>query len=171
MTTTATTLEDSDQAQSWLKQFNAVDREVARQYLRELRLVSESEFEREVQAQLLSIINALPSENFALFSVTEPPGRFAAGRRTAGSSSDRVKHLIENTVRLRGARVSANPTVNSMRAQRIRNVVIVEDFIGSGTRVKSFWKVLMHKSVKSWISRHWTKGYAEKGPPTAGLMR
>jgi hypothetical protein len=159
MAALATPFEESPQALAWLRQFAAVDREVARQYLRSLRLVSESEFDREVQLQLEAVLNGAPAENFALFSVTEPPNPFVAtgGRRTAGSSADRVKHLIENTTRVHGSRVSGNPTVESMRAQRIRNIVIVEDFIGSGKRVTDFWRELMSSSVKSWISLGWTK--------------
>lgn len=155
----ATPFEESPEALAWLRQFSAVDREVARQYLRTLRLVSESEFDREIQLQLDALLSSNPSENFALFSITEPPNQFAinGSRRTAGSSADRVRHLIENTLRVHGRRVSANPTVESMRAQRIRNIVLVEDFIGSGRRIIDFWRDLMPPSVKSWISRKWTK--------------
>ena len=159
MATHVPPLEESPEAHAWLLQFAAVDREVARQYLRGLRLVSESEFERQVHLQLDALLASHPGENFALFSVTEPPNQFAVGggRRMPGSSADRIRHLIENTFRVHGARVSANPTVESMRAQRIRNVVLVEDFIGSGRRVTDFWRELMSPSVKSWVSRKWTK--------------
>lgn len=152
-------LEESPEAFAWLRQFSAVDREVARQYLRGLRLVSESEFEREIQLQLDALLSNHLGENFALFSVTEPPNQFAAagGRRTAGSSADRIRHLIENTHRVHGDRVSPNPTVDSMRAQRIRNVVLVEDFVGSGRRITGFWEKEMPPSVKSWVSLKWTK--------------
>lgn len=151
--------EESAEAIAWLRQFSAVDREVARQHLRTLRLVSESEFDREIQLQIDALLVSNPGENFALFSITEPPNQFAVGggRRTAGSSADRIRHLIENTLRVHGSRVSANPTVASMRAERIRNVVLVDDFIGSGRRVIGFWQELMSPSVKSWISRKWTK--------------
>lgn len=157
MPTIAKTLEESARARSWLRQFETIDREVARQFLRSLRLVSESEFEREVLAQIAFAVESKPAETFALLSVTEKPSPFAARevRRTPGSSADRVKHLIENAARVFGPRVCANPTVESMRAQRVRNIVLVDDFVGSGRRVKTFWKELVSPSVKSWVSRHW----------------
>lgn len=95
----------------------------------------------------------------ALFSITEPPNPHDedGSRRIQGSSADRVKHLLENVVRVHGARVRANPTVESMRADRIRNIVLVEDFVGSGDRLTGFWEEEVSKSVKSWISFGWTK--------------
>lgn len=154
-----TTLECSPRALSWLRQFKSADREVARQLLRQLRLVSEFEFDRDIQRLLAEILASVPEQNFALLSVTEPPNKFQkwGGRRTPGASSDRIKHLIENVARVHGERVSANPTIESMRAERIRNIVLVEDFVASGTRLEAFWKSEISKSVKSWISYGWTK--------------
>ncbi|MBK9656143.1 MAG: hypothetical protein IPO66_12025 [Rhodanobacteraceae bacterium] len=44
-----------------------------------------------------------------------------------------------------------------MRAERIKNIVLVEDFVGSGDRIKGFWKHMVSKSIKSWASFGWTK--------------
>jgi hypothetical protein len=44
-----------------------------------------------------------------------------------------------------------------MRAERIKHMVLVEDFIGSGTRISSFLQKRMHPSIKSWISYGWIK--------------
>lgn len=151
--------EYSAPALAWLAQFSAVDREVARQFLRRLRLVSEAEFDSGIQAQIDSIVTSLPRENFALLSITEPPNAYSSEveRREPGSSADRIRHVIENAHRVHGPRVNANPTLTSMRAQRIKNIVLVEDYVGSGTRVSRFWKELVSASVKSWVSYGWTK--------------
>ena len=95
----------------------------------------------------------------ALFSITEPPNPNDEDgiRRVKGASADRVKHLLENVVRLHGNRVRANPTVESMRADRIKNIVLVEDFVGSGDRVTGFWQNEVSGSVKSWVSWGWVK--------------
>ncbi|EDT38744.1 hypothetical protein [Burkholderia ambifaria] len=154
-------LESSTRAASWLAQIeDPVDREIGRQMLRALRLVSHSEFERGVQAEIERILFSVGNENAALISVTEPaPQVFDEGkeRRIPGSSADRVRHLIENLRRVYGNRVLANPTIESMRAERIRNLVIVEDYVGTGKRISDFWSEQIHPSIKSWISYGWTK--------------
>lgn len=155
------TIESSERAASWLAQIHdPVDREIGRQMLRALRLVSLSEFERGVQVEIEKILLSVGKENAALISVPEPePQVFEEGkeRRRPGSSADRVRHLVENLRRVHGDRVLANPTVDSMRAERIRNIVIVEDYVGTGKRVSDFWTEQIDASIKSWVSYGWTK--------------
>lgn len=153
-------LEDTPHAQAWLQNYEVVDQQIARQLLRRLNLVSQSEFEQRVQALVEDILARAPRENFALLTVSEPPPEtFVEGqvRRIPGSSADRVKHIIENLHRVHGDRVRANPTVESMRSDRVRNVVLVEDFIGSGDRITGYWRNRAPRSVKSWISYGWTR--------------
>jgi len=152
-------LEETPEAAAWLLQFKTVDREVARQLLRRLTLISESEFDRNLQVEVEKIIARVGNENIALFSITEPPNPFDTDqtRRIKGSSTDRIKHIIENISRVHGNRVRANPTVESMRSERIRNIVLVEDFIGTGDRITGYWKNSVSGSLKSWVSFRWTK--------------
>lgn len=152
-------LEETVEAEAWLKQFDIVDREVARQLLRRLTLVSQSDFEKNLQSTIEDVINRIGKENAALLSITEPPNSHdpEGVRRIPGSSSDRVKHLIENLSRIHGDRVRANPTVQSMRAERVRNIILVEDFIGSGDRILGYWRDEISPSIKSWVSFGWTK--------------
>lgn len=155
-------LENSQVANKWLAQFIGADKEVARQLLRKLTLVSESEFDVGIQIAIDSILKEVGKENVALFSIPEPPSTYDTEgiRRVKGSSADRVKHILENLVRVHGDRVRANPTVHSMRSDRIRNIVLVEDFIGSGDRISGYWRAgqeAADKSVKSWISYNWIK--------------
>src|SRR6185312_773374 len=136
-------LEDTPQALAWLRQFAIVDQQVARQLLRRLDLVSQSDFEQRIQALLEAVFAKAPRENFALLTVSEPPPTVFnddRARRVPGSSTDRIKHIIENLERVYGPRVRANPTVESMRADRVKNVILVEDLVGSGDRITGFWR-------------------------------
>jgi hypothetical protein len=154
------TLDEFELGKAWLDQFPFVEREVGRQLLRSLRLVSNTQFETAVSNKLIELFGELSSENFALFSVVETPADedpAEAPRRVAGSSADRVKHMNENLGRIYGPRVQAHPTVRSMRAQRMKNVVLVEDFIGTGRRMGSYLRDVMDSTLKSWISYKWTK--------------
>lgn len=154
------TLDDLELGKAWLGQFSFVEREIGRQLLRSLRLVPHAQFETGVSKVLVQLFGELRDENFALFSVIEtateedvdgPP------KRVAGSSADRVKSMNENLARIYGPRVQAHPTLNSMRAQRMKNIVLVEDFIGTGRRVATYLRDTMEPTLKSWISYKWTK--------------
>lgn len=154
------TLDEFELGNDWLQQFPFVDREIGRQLLRSLRLVSHTQFETGVSDVLLQLIQEIGDENFALFSVVEIPTEedpHKPPKRVAGSSADRVRNMNENLARIYGPRVQAHPTLHSMRAQRIRNVVLVEDFIGTGKRVATYLREVMKATVKSWISYKWTK--------------
>lgn len=154
------TLDEFELGNEWLKQFPFVDREIGRQLLRSLRLVSHTQFETGVSDVLLQLIQEVGDENVALFSVVEVPTEEDLDKlpkRVAGSSADRVRNMNENLARIYGPRVQAHPTLRSMRAQRIRNVVLVEDFIGTGKRLATYLREVMEATVKSWISYKWTK--------------
>jgi hypothetical protein len=155
------TLDEFEIGKAWLKKFPFVEQEIGRQLLRSLRLVSHTQFETGVSNALLHLFTRLKKEeNVALFSVTEtltdedmegPP------RRVAGSSADRVKAMNENLARLHGPRIQAHPTLHSMRAQKMKNIVLVEDFIGTGRRITTYLRKVMDPTLKSWISYKWTK--------------
>src|ERR1700749_2939424 len=119
-------------AETWLAQFPLVDREVGRQLLRSLRLISNSQFERDLDDVLERLLQDVGEESLCLMSVPElvsqkrerlHPGKIF---RQAGSSSDRIRSYVENFARVHSKRVRAHQTIESMRAERIRNVVLVE---------------------------------------------
>lgn len=156
-------LDELPLALDWLSQFSLIDRQIGRQFLRSLRLISTSEFDRHLDETLNQLMIDLGDEMVAVFSVPELISAARQKRypekefRVAGSSSHRMQHFLENFARVRSRRVRAHPTVESMRAERIKNIVLVEDFIGSGRRISTFLKKIMHPSIKSWISYGWVK--------------
>jgi len=152
-------LEETQEAREWLRNFELVDREIARQILRSVHLVSSSTFERGLHQQLSILEKRLNGANAALFAVEEPPPKIyheGQERRLPGSSAGRVKHLLEGFARQSGPAISVHPTVASMKAQRIRNIVLVDDYVGSGERLLKYWRTVVSPSVKSWISYGWT---------------
>lgn len=156
-------LDQIPMAEEWLAQFPLVDAQVARQLLRSLHLVSNSQFEHDLDDVLDRLLEEVGKECISLLSVSElvssrrallNPGKVF---RQPGSSADRVRHYLENFARVRSKRARAQQTIESMRAERIRNVVLVDDFIGSGRRITTYLRKAMHPSLKSWISYGWTK--------------
>lgn len=154
------TLDEFDVSRAWLAQFPFIEREIGRQLVRSLRLVSHTQFETGVSNSLIDLFARLDGENVALFSVVETPTEEdveGPPRRKAGSSADRAKAMNENLARVYGPRVQAHPMLHSMRAQRMKNIVLVEDFIGTGRRIGTYLRNVMEPTVKSWISYKWTK--------------
>ncbi len=132
-------------------------------YFALFRLISNSDFERHLDETLDRLLADLGDKVVSLFSVPEMISEERQKRsrektlRQAGSSSDRIRHYLENFARVREQRVRTHQTIESMRAERIKHMVLVEDFIGSGTRISSFLQKRMHPSIKSWISYGWIK--------------
>jgi hypothetical protein len=157
------TLDKFEVGNAWLERFPFIEREIGRQLLRSLRLVSHSQFETELSNALRQLFTRLKDENVALFSVIETPTEETEEdiegppKRVAGSSADRVKAMNENLARIYGPRIQAHPTVHSMRAQKMKNIVLVEDFIGTGRRLTTYLRKVMDPTLKSWISYKWTK--------------
>jgi hypothetical protein len=154
------TIDESQVGKAWLSQFPIVEREVGRQLLKSLRLVSHTKFETAISKVLTDLFEELSGENIALFNVVESSNRDddeGPPRRTPGSSADRVKSLNENLARVHGPRVQAHPTIHFMKAQKMKHVVLVEDFIGTGRRISTYLRDEMSPTLKSWISFGWTK--------------
>lgn len=156
-------LDEYSLSQKWLSQFPLVDQQIGRRLLRSLRLISNSDFERHLDEVLDRLLIDLGDKVVSLFSVPEMISEERLKRnpqktfRQAGNSSDRIRHYLENFARVRNQRVRTHQTIESMRAERIKHMVLVEDFIGSGDRISSFLQKRMHPSIKSWISYGWIK--------------
>lgn len=160
------TLDEFELGKAWLGQFTFLDQEMGRQMLRCLRLVSHREFLAGISHQVARLLDELNGENFALFDVKEAPQNKGGPReenseaqpaRVPGSSGDLVRYMNENYSRVYGRRVQAHPTLSKMRSDRIKNVILIEDLIGSGTRITTYLQKEMHRTLKSWISYKWTK--------------
>ncbi len=159
------TLDEFELGKAWLRQFSLLDQEIGRQMLRRLRLVSTREFRAGISREIIRLLDDLNGENAALFSVKETRSEQnvptegeeeAQPRRVPGSSADLVRYLNENFFRVYGKRVQAQPTLSQMRADRIKNVVLIDDLIGSGKQISDYLGK-MEPTLKSWISFKWTK--------------
>jgi hypothetical protein len=85
-------------------------------------------------------------------------------RRKRFSSADRIGHLLEAIKGAFPRRISVAPTINSMRAERVKHVVLVDDLVATGKSICDFWKAWAHPSLRSWLSRRqcrlWIVAYA-----------
>jgi len=156
----------------WLGQFAASDQETAERLVENLTLVSHSAFERSltelIQAQgdelqgpvaLFAVREVDPAVSFfeqATVSVLAKTGKKILTAIAPGSdvgSEARIAAMIRNIAKADGDKFLNHPTVEDMRSERCRAIFVVDDFIGSGKRVRDFLTAIWQdKSIRSWHS-------------------
>ena len=144
---------------AWLRQFDASDVHAARLAMDALCLVSHDRFEDVIQNRVRSIINNSKG-CVALFAISKK----MVDRSSVHSSEGRVGHILMNIYRSYDGQVLVEPTEDVMYAEKVKDVVLVDDIIASGQRIEDFWKAWNPKRLKSWLSfgycRLWTVAYA-----------
>lgn len=167
-------LSESTEAGAWLRQFGRAEGSAARLLLGGIRLVSHAEFEAAIAAQITRV-RRLAKGKIALFPVVEPvkdrrgrpiavpkdfshatyfQGKSASAKSLTPESAGRVGHYLVNLARLKPREVSAAPSLDAMRAERVRHIVFVDDIVGSGRRITEYWKYVVPRTIKSWLSSH-----------------
>ena len=163
----------------WLNNFDSTDRKTASLLIDNLMLVSASEFTSRLNAQLISVADKAKSDNHpvafyaerevekngievkAYFPNTEsgrasgegvPPVTVDPKKQDVGSEGV-VAATISKLCKSRPNTCLSHPGPDKLREEKVRKIVIVTDFIGSGFRLydmlNAFEKVA---TIKSWSS-------------------
>lgn len=154
---------DADQAIAWLDQFLDRDRIVATRLLESLILVEDSAFkdrlarlirERVAKAAGCCAIFASREVHPASYFPANPDQRPDAVGGGAGVGSEGpVANLIRDIVRDIGPKALDHPSINIMRATKCREILLVDDLVGTGHRLKKFCNALYgHPTIRSWTS-------------------
>ncbi len=154
----------------WINQFDLVDRYSAEYFLQSLVYVSFSEFEKEIQDQVEKKVHQLQRKNKNCVAVF-PVSRSAQNKfnikkesKPSNDSSGRIGHVLKNLERKLPGLIEVSPRTISMSNKKVRNIIFVDDFIGTGTRFVKFWRKDVNKSIKSWVSggfcKVWLISYA-----------
>ena len=176
MSATILRLSEHPLSQHWITQFcTYTDRAVASDFLNQLKLVSNREFETSIEGALITLQTKLNS-TIAVYPIAPPlPEEIVGydpfnggipkdaevesreiGRRRKYGSEDRVGHILSKLQdRYRkGSGVSlieCTPTLKQIYTQRIRHIVLVDDVCGSGKRITDYWHAIPRR-VKSLLS-------------------
>ncbi|WP_460595562.1 phosphoribosyltransferase-like protein [Geomonas sp. Red276] len=148
-------LSETKEAQEWLSLFSGGDRLLAKAFLNRLVLVSASDFETKL-TQLIETVGDKLNGKVALFPV-KPVRKIYIGepiriRRERYNSSGKIGYILTNLERTKPRKYVVAPTVESMRAERIPNIFLIDDVLASGDSVYKYWRDKVSKSIKSWIS-------------------
>lgn len=143
----ATPLASHPKARAWIKQFRAEHRTAADSFLDQLRLVPFVEFEE----TLTSLVDQICADVQGLVAVF-PIDRDVEGISRRPSSAGLIGYLLTNLERVNPRRIRVMPSQESMRCDKVKHIVLVDDLCGSGRRIEDFWNHWATETLKSWLS-------------------
>lgn len=152
-----------DHVNIWLDQFEFQDRYLAKYLVSKMRYVGFEELETWLQTgldRLISEINANNKEAIAIFPVSKPfIHNFNKEKepKPANDSAGRIAHSLKNIERRLPNHIELTPRLESMRAKKVRHIIFVDDFIGTGDRFIKSWQQTVSRTIKSWCARGWCK--------------
>jgi hypothetical protein len=143
----------------WLRHFDPREVHAARLFLDSLKLVSLEECEVAV-SKMVEGIYSITEGAIGLFTIDKK----IIDPTSAPGSEGRLAHLMRNLERQFRDRMLIKPTDAEMRERKVKHIIFIDDFVGSGQRVLAFWEAWASKTVKSWLSNRtctlWLAGYA-----------
>jgi len=156
-------IETSREIQSWLNQFDSSNMLIARSLLHRLQFVSIDTY----SAWLLDRIKSITIERpFAVYSVRkfeknilsywQPNGDVQPRPARTQGSEDLVYSIISRAHKQNKGSILDHPTLNELKMNRVRNIILIDDSIGSGERVSGFIRLMTnHRTFMSW----WSYGF------------
>jgi len=132
--------------------------------LRRIRYVSFEEFETWLQNSVKGLLDEIAGKDgrvaVAIFPVAKPfIHRFNKDKeqKLPNDSAGRIAHSLKNLERDLPKYVELTPRVESMREKKVKHIIFVDDFVGTGDRFTNSWRTTVPPSIKSWCSRGWCK--------------
>ncbi len=157
-------LTDIPNVGGWLNQFDLPDVYLAEHMLRRIRYVSFEEFEAWLQNSVKGLLDEIAVKDgrvaVAIFPVAKPfIHKFNKDKeqKLPNDSGGRIAHSLKNLERDLPKYVELTPRVESMREKKIKHIIFVDDFVGTGDRFTNSWRSTVPPSIKSWCSRGWCK--------------
>lgn len=152
-------IDHSPEIRQWLSQFPADREPTAIDVLLKLQFIRRDVYADWVKEQL-SVISDDPC---ALYAVRKFDGEIESywdangnppGRPAESQGSEEIVHSVLGNLRKAGdEHFLDHPSIDMLRQGRARNIVLIDDSIGSGQRVSDFINLMMKsKTILSWWS-------------------
>jgi hypothetical protein len=163
---------ESQSAQRWLGQFADSDRPVAEALLNAIYFVPHEDFVLGLRSALLDVsgssppaalfvarkltkmeLSTLPSSNYFGDRRDKKYQPNAVGPGRGVGSQGTIASLIRDLAREVEGEILDHPSIAEMTRRNIRKIIVVDDLLGSGERVRRFLgNVYEHPTVRSWLS-------------------
>lgn len=150
---------------TWLSQFDVGQQQVAKMLLHHLRFVSRDDFSSWLRRAVGQLPEGMVHALYSVRKLGDDQGVFwdAAGDPvvrpgTSLGSEDLVYSLISNLVRSSDGGLLDHPSLSTLKGQKVRSCILIDDSIGSGDRVSGFINaMLQHPTFLSWWSFGWVR--------------
>ncbi len=152
-------IDNSPEIRQWLSQFPGNREPTAIDILLKLQFIRRDTYAEWLKQQLGALTD-LPCALYAVRKVDEKITSYwdAEGnplvRPTESQGSEELVHsVIGNLKKAGNESLLDHPSITRLRESRVRNIVLIDDSIGSGQRVSDFIDLLMKsKTILSWWS-------------------
>jgi hypothetical protein len=157
-------LSDIPKVDDWLSQFDVPDKYLAEHMLHRIRYVTFEEFEIWLHRSINELIDEISINDgrvaIAIFPVSKPfihKFNKEKEQKLPNDSAGRIAHSLKNIERDLPSYVELTPRLNSMRKKKVKHVIFVDDFVGTGERFVNSWNSTVPSALKSWCSLGWCK--------------
>lgn len=159
---------DHPRVARWLENFLPEERETAALLIDGLKFVSETDLRRELGDMVADLVANLPNPT-AAFPVREvrtedsaheggPLGRYHLLQPGMPGSEAIIANVLTGVIRrpaITKKEMLPDLGLRCLREERVRTILLVDDFSGSGSRLLKFRSALLrHPSIRSWNSLH-----------------
>lgn len=160
-------IENSELIQKWLSQFDDDDRNSAIKLLLNLKFVSKESLNSYISTKINELY--FSTHFVALYTVRKDifdedknirslwdDNNEVIGRSGQASGSEDTIYSIINSLKRQNPNFLDNPSIEELREKKVRDIILLDDNISSGNRIKDFLKsFFMNKTIKSW----WNYGF------------
>ncbi len=153
---------NTNQGRLWLSQFHESDQDIAKLLLEDLLYISNDQLIDGLYNTITSFAQSKKSDIIALFTARENTGErywrneskrplSVSGRLPLGSEG--IIAGLCRDISQSNSKILDHPSIQEMKKSKCRYILIVDDMIGSGTRMEGFVKWLyQNRTIKSWHS-------------------
>ena len=163
------TISDRPSAKAWLQQFDQDDLPLATLLLESLEFVSHRDYFDGLRTLIASEAASaeLPIALFCVREIGDDEKYFPDDNGQKPTivdapedvgSEGTAANLVTQMCRADPDRYLNHPSINEQRTRTIRKALLIDDTVGTGTRLKRFCVAFYrHKTIKSWISKGWLR--------------
>lgn len=161
-------IENSEEIKLWLSQFLNKDILTVKSLLCRLHFISKDEFSNWLldkldeysklteESKLIAIYSVRKFDEIENESLWLENGKIHPRPAQTQGSEDFISSIISSATRQHKKCFLDHPSIEDIRFNKVRNIILIDDSIGSGSRVGKFIKLLTkNKTFLSW----WSRGY------------
>ncbi|XDD41681.1 hypothetical protein AB3N58_10200 [Leptospira sp. WS60.C2] len=135
----------------YIKQFEIRDQPEVYRFIESLEFISFKKVKNELIDKILELKKTNPGK-MAIYLIKKE----ILGARFQYTSAEKLGYAMRELEKNFPKDFCISPTIASLKAERIKSILLLDDIICSGTRVTNFIDRTINKTIKSWVSKKYT---------------